>query len=179
MVKVSRMLALYLQKFKINLAQVDDIVKGEDDAAVLRDQASMLRHNAVVQMLTERSVLADMQLNRSDRISVATTLRHYAIPDCLSLQLSIVSKRTPRCFDLPRHYGGGAAAVLQVRGLVAHLSSLCSGAKNVVGIQQEHKDPGGYIPNIFLVYPWGSLLWGSHLSHSAKNRRQLRKTVEQ
>ena len=81
MVKVSRMLALYLQKFKINLAQVDDMVKGEDDAAVLRDQASMLRHNAMVQMLTERSVLADIQSKRSDRISVAATLRHYVIPD--------------------------------------------------------------------------------------------------
>ena len=63
-----------LQKFEINLAQVDDMVKGEDDAAVLRDQASMLRHNAMVQMLTERSVLADIQSKRSDRMLVATTL---------------------------------------------------------------------------------------------------------
>ena len=54
----------------MHLAQVDDLVKGEDDAAVLRNRASMLRHNAMVQMLAERSVLADIQSKRSDRISV-------------------------------------------------------------------------------------------------------------
>ena len=34
---------------------------------------------------------------------------------------------TSSLFDLPRHYGGGPAAALQVRGLVAPLASWCRG----------------------------------------------------
>ena len=36
--------------------------------------------------------------------------------------------------------------------------------KNIAGIEEEHEDPGGYMPTIFLLYYWGSLLWGSHVS---------------
>ena len=36
--------------------------------------------------------------------------------------------------------------------------------KNMVGISREHKDPGRFVPIIFLLDAWGSLLSGSHLS---------------
>lgn len=45
---------------------VDDLVS--QDAAMLRSRAEILRYNAMVQMLVERTVLADLQSNQSDRI---------------------------------------------------------------------------------------------------------------
>lgn len=48
-------------------AEVDLLVGQPQEAALLRSRGEIMRHNAMVQMLTERSVLADIQLDRSDR----------------------------------------------------------------------------------------------------------------
>lgn len=55
------MVLMSMQQF----LQVDDLVS--QDAAMLRSRAEILRYNAMVQMLVERTVLADLQSNQSDR----------------------------------------------------------------------------------------------------------------
>ena len=55
------MVLMSMQQF----LQVDDLVS--QDAAMLRSRAEILRYNAMVQMLVERTVLADIQSNQSDR----------------------------------------------------------------------------------------------------------------
>ena len=39
-----------------------------EEPFLLRNRRKMIQHNIMVQMLMERTVLADIQLNRSDRI---------------------------------------------------------------------------------------------------------------
>ena len=39
-----------------------------EEPSLLRSRRKMIRHNAMVQMLMERTVLADIQSTRSDRV---------------------------------------------------------------------------------------------------------------
>lgn len=46
---------------------MDLLVPQPDEAGVLRKQGEIIRHKTLVQMLTEQSILADIEQNRSDR----------------------------------------------------------------------------------------------------------------
>ena len=43
------------------------------------------------------------------------------------------------------------------------LTRLTGSLKNIVGTYLEHKDPGRYIPIVFLLYYWGSLLFSTEV----------------
>lgn len=60
-------------------AQADFLVQPEE-AAALRSRVEMLRHDAMVRMLTERSILTEIQADRSDRVLDLTELKNENIP---------------------------------------------------------------------------------------------------
>ncbi|CAK9016522.1 LRR receptor-like serine/threonine-protein kinase FLS2, partial [Durusdinium trenchii] len=45
-----------------------DFLVQPEEAAALRSRVEMLRHDAMVRMLTERSILTEIQADRSDRV---------------------------------------------------------------------------------------------------------------
>ena len=51
-----------------------------EEAAALRSRVEMLRHDAMVRMLTERSILTEIQADRSDRVLDLTELKNENIP---------------------------------------------------------------------------------------------------